>query len=224
MKYLIFDSGPIISMAMNGLLPVLERLYENFPGEFIITPSVKGEIVDRPMNIKKYKLEAMKVKNLIDRGILKMSTEIVPNNRLDKEMKRILKLTNGVLRSGVTREKIKIIHDGEASCLALASICGCDNAIVVDERTTRLLVEAPKRLNELMSGKLHIPLVSELSLLNGLKKFKIIRSTELMFIAYKKNLLGLGKEKDTLDAVLYGLKFKGTAVSSQEIEEMKRFV
>jgi predicted nucleic acid-binding protein len=224
MKYLIFDAGPIISMAMNGLLPVLEKLSENFDGEFVITPSVRKEVVGRPMKIKKYKLEAIKVDNLIDRGILKMSTEIVVNSRLDKETKRISKICNGVLRSSETKEKINIIHEGEASCIAFASLCGCNNVIVVDERTTRLLIEAPKRLNELMHNKLHIPIISELSVLSPLKKFKVIRSTELMFIAYKKNLFQLKKEKNTLDAILYSLKFKGTAISAQEIEEMKGFV
>ena len=54
MKYLIFDAGPIISLTMNGLLPILEKLKKVFDGEFILTPSVKSEVIDRPMRIKKY--------------------------------------------------------------------------------------------------------------------------------------------------------------------------
>ncbi|MDH3353427.1 MAG: hypothetical protein OEL87_03190 [Nanoarchaeota archaeon] len=222
MKYLIFDAGPIISLTMNGMLPIVEKLKENFDGEFILTPHVKREVVDRPIKIKKFKLEAIRVQSMIDKGIFKMSSEIVPNQKLDKEIKRLSKITGGVLRTAQTGEKIKLIHDGEAACLAFSNLCGAENVIVIDERTTRMLTEAPNRLEEMMEKKLHTPLKAELSLLNELKRFKFIRSAELLYIAYKKNLIPIKKTKDLLDALLYGVKFKGTAITSQEIEEMKK--
>jgi predicted nucleic acid-binding protein len=224
MKYLIFDAGPIISLTMNGMLPILEKLKEIFHGEFILTPQVKREIVDRPMKIKKYKLEAIRVKDMIDRGVFKISSDFVPNHKLDQETKRIIKITNGVLRTAQTGEKIKIIQEGEAACLAFSNLCKCDSVIVVDERTTRLLTEAPQNLEKLMEKKLHTPLKAELSLLKDLKHFKFIRSPELLYIAYKKGLFSIKKSKDLLDALLYGVKFKGAAISSQEIEDMKRLV
>lgn len=224
MKYLIFDAGPIISITMNGMLPILEKLKSVFDGEFILTPQVKKEVFGNPIKIKKFKLEALQVKNIIDRGIFKMSNEIIPSQKLDKETKRILKLTNGILRTTETGEKIKIVHEGEASCLAFASLCNSDNVIAIDERTTRMLTEAPGNLENMMEKKLHTPLSSELSLLNDLKKFKFIRSAELLFIAYKKKLYGMENDKDLLDALLYGVKFKGCAISSTEIEEMKRMI
>ena len=73
-----------------------------------------------------------------------------------------------------------------------------------------------------MEKKLHTPLDPNLSLLEGMKKFKFIRSAELLYIAYKKDLIGVKKEKELLDALLYGVKFKGCAISSVEIEEMKK--
>jgi len=224
MKYLIFDAGPIISLAMNGLLPVLEKLKENFNGEFILVPQVKSEVVDRPEKIKKYELEAIKVMDLIDRGIFKMSSKIIPDQKLDKEVRRILKVVNGVLRTTQTQEKIKILHQGEAGCLAFANLCKYDNVIVIDERTTRMLTEAPKNLERMMEKKLHTPLEANLSLLDELKNFKFIRSPELLFIAYKKGLIPLKKNKNLLDALLYSVKFKGAAISKGEIEEMKRMV
>jgi len=223
MKYLIFDAGPIISLTMNGMLPVIEKL-EVFDGEFILTPYVKNEVVDRPMKIKKFELEAIQVKDLIDRGIFKMSGDVVSNQKLDGEVKRILKIVNGVLRTAQTGEKIKILHKGEAACLAFSNLCGAENVIVVDERTTRLLTEAPQNLKKMMEKKLHTPLKVELPLLDELGKFKFIRSAELLFIAYKKNLFRIKKNKNLLDALLYGVKFKGAAISSQEIEEMKKLV
>jgi predicted nucleic acid-binding protein len=224
MKYLIFDAGPIISLTMNGMLPLIEKLKEVFDGEFILTPSVKHEVVGRPMKIKKYKLEAIRVQDMIDRGVFKMSRTVVPDNKLEKEMKRLLKVTNGVLRTSQTGEKIKIIHDGEAACLAFANLCGCDNVIVIDERTTRMLTESPQNLEKMMEKKLHTPLTAELSLLDELKNFKFIRSAELLFVAYKKGLIPIKKSRDLLDALLYGVKFKGAAIASSEIEEMKRLV
>ena len=47
MKYLIFDAGPIISMTMNGLLPLIEKLKNECGGcEFVLTPAVKKEVID----------------------------------------------------------------------------------------------------------------------------------------------------------------------------------
>jgi predicted nucleic acid-binding protein len=224
MKYLIFDAGPIISLAMNGMLPVIEKLKGVFDGEFIMTPHVKNEVVNKPMKIKKFKLEAIQVNDMIERGIFKMSDSIVPQQKLDKEVKRLLKVTSGVLRTTQTGEKISIIHDGEAACLAFSSLCGADNVIVIDERTTRMLTESPKSLEKMMEKKLHTPLDAQLSLLDELKNFKFIRSAELLFIAYKKGLIHVKKSKDLLDALLYGVKFKGCAISSKEVEEMKRLV
>ena len=222
MKYLIFDAGPIISLTLNGMLPVIEKLKGVFGGEFILTPAVKREVVDRPMKIKKFKLEALQVQDMIDRGVFKMSKDIISNQKLDSEAKKILKNANGTLRSTSTGEKIKIIQDGEVACLAFANLCGCDNVIVIDERTTRMLTEAPENLEKMMESKLHTPLDANLDLLEGMKHFKFIRSAELLYVAYKKDLIGVKKEKELLDALLYGVKFKGCAISSTEIETMKR--
>jgi hypothetical protein len=226
MKYLVFDAGPIISLTLNGMLPVIERLKSVFDGEFILTPAVKREVVDRPMKIKKFKLEALRVQDMIERGVFKMSGDVVANNRLDREMKKILKTANGVLRTTSTGEKIKIIHDGEAACLAFVNLVKGDSVIVIDERTTRMLAEAPENLESMMERKLHTPLDANLELLNNLKHFKFIRSAELLYMAWKKDLiLSVGKggrNKELLDALLYGVKFKGCAISSVEIEEMKK--
>jgi hypothetical protein len=221
MKYLIFDAGPIISLTLNGMLPVLEKLKENFDGEFIITPRVKNEIVDKPLKVKKYKLEAIQVQELIRRKILKMSTEFIPQSKMDKEVRRIEKVTNGILTEHDTREKIKIIHEGEASCMAFSNLCGAENLIVIDERTTRMLTEAPQNLEKMIERKLHTNLDANLDLIKELKNFKYIRSAELLYIAYKKNLIPIKKDKNLLDALLYGVKFKGAAISSSEIEEIK---
>jgi len=112
MKYLIFDAGPIISLTMNGMLPIIEKLKGVFDGEFVLTPAVKREVVDRPMRIKKFKLEAIQIEDYIRRGIFKMSGDIVPQGKLEREKKRILRIANGVLRTTHGKKKMQIIHDG----------------------------------------------------------------------------------------------------------------
>jgi len=90
MKYLIFDAGPIISMTMNGMLPIIEKLKGIFDGEFILTPHVRKEVVDKPMKIKKFKLEAIQVNDMIERGVFKMSNAVISNQKLDMETKKYL--------------------------------------------------------------------------------------------------------------------------------------
>ena len=223
-KFLIFDAGPIISLTMNGLLPVLEKLKQNFDGEFIITPSVKKESVDRPLKIKKYSLEGVKVQNLIDKKVLVSSSDFVPNSALNRETKRILRVVNSSFRDDKINEKINLIQQGEAECLAFSNLCKCDNVIVIDERTTRMLTEAPDKLEHLMEKKLHTSIHADLDSLKELSEFKFIRSAELLYVAYKKDLIGLKKDKTLLDALLYGVKFKGAAISSREIEKIKKLV
>jgi hypothetical protein len=93
------------------------------------------------------------------------------------------------------------LHEGEASCLAFSKLCSSESLIVLDERTTRVLFEGPERIKELIEKKIHAPLTFDSELFNTLGTYKFIRSTELLFIAYKKDLLGLGKSKEVLDAL-----------------------
>jgi len=224
MKYLIFDAGPIISLSMNGLLDVLDKIKRNFNGEFVITPQVKREVVDRPIVTKKFELEALKVKDLIERGTLRISSDFIPANKLEKETNNVMKITNSVLRYAKTRNKINIIHRGEASCIAFANLCKCENLIVIDERSTRLLIESPKNLKELIERKVHSRIDSNFDLVKNYDNLKFIRSAELLIYAYKNNLFSLKKDKQLLEALLYAVKFTGTSISSKEIENAKKLV
>lgn len=219
-KFLIFDAGPLISLTMNGLLDILPKLKKVFNGEFVMTPQVKKEVVDRPLKIKKYELEGVKIKNLLDKGIIKLSTAFIPNNQLVKKARFYMNQANSLFRA--KGEKINLIQEGEASCLAFSKLCGCDNVIIIDERTTRMLTEAPENIKQLMERKFHTPLEASHQHLEDFKGFKFIRSAELLYIAYKKNLFDLKKDKLLLDALLYGVKFKGAAISSREINEIKK--
>jgi len=72
MKNLIFDSGPIISLAMARLLWILEPLKEKYGGKFYITPAVKRELVEHPLKIRRFEFEALQTYQLIKNNTLKI--------------------------------------------------------------------------------------------------------------------------------------------------------
>ena len=65
-KVIIFDSGALISFSMNGMTDVVEKLKGIFSGKFIITSEVKKEVIDTPIKIRRFELEALKIKHLLD--------------------------------------------------------------------------------------------------------------------------------------------------------------
>lgn len=221
MKAVIFDSGTLITLSMNGLLDMLRDLRKIFNGRFIITKEVENEIVTRPMNIKKFKLGAIRLKSLIGDGVLEFPVAFnINQNDISRISKDILKSANSIYFA--EGKPVHIIDEGEASILALGKLLrdkGIENMIAMDERTTRILCEKPDNLKNLLERKLHTKITEK-----GVKgwefhKCNFIRSTELIFIAYKRGLIP--KNKELLDAMLYGAKFKGAAISGDEIKIMK---
>lgn len=221
MKFAIFDAGPLISLTLSGMLGILEKM-KGKDIEFIITPQVKKEVVERAMTIKKYKLEAVKIANIIEKGILSESSNFIKDEVLAKETINSMNLSRQVISAG--SEKINLIQEGEASCLAFSKLCKSENIIVIDERTTRLISESVESLKEVMEKKLHIKLQINKKGLEYFKSFMYIRSSELVFMAFKNGLIELKRDRETLDALLYSLKFRGAAISSREIEEMKGLI
>ena len=74
-KVLILDAGPIINLSMNGLLEIFEKIYQK--GITIaITNYVYQEVVDRPSHIPRFELGALKIKDLIEKGIIKFATDL----------------------------------------------------------------------------------------------------------------------------------------------------
>ena len=223
MKTIIFDSGALISLVMAGLLPELKELKKTFDGKFLITEDVKREVIDKPMGIKRFELEALKVQALLNEEILEMPDSLeIKTNEINKERDRFMEIANSIM---ITKKRpVSLIHLGESSCLALSKILtdkGIENLIAIDERTTRLLSEKPDNLKKIMEGKLHMQIQENKENYKYFKNFRFIRSTELMYVAYKKGIMRW-KDKNLLEAVLYALKFKGTAISEEEIKEIKQ--
>lgn len=223
MKSLIFDAGPVISLATNNLLWILKPLKDKFGGKFYITDKVKHELVDVPLETKKFKFEALQVQKLIDDRVI----EILENEFIKNETPRILRLANEVFRA--YGNYIRIVHFAEMSVLA-ACISTNAEAVVIDEKTTRFLVENPRMVVEILRKNLHTSVyINENNLKefrNFVKKVKLIRSVELAVVAYE---LGLLKDyvvnvpqarRNLLEGILWGVKLNGCAVSTDEIQNI----
>jgi len=222
-KVIIFDASTLISFAMNGLFEEFKDLKKIFSGKFIITKEVKREIIDKPITVKRFEFEALKLKQLVDEKILEMPDSLgIANEKISGKCREILNVANNTFFN--KGENIRIVSAGEISCLALSKILnekGIKNVVAVDERTARMLGEKPKSLEKLLQKKLHTKIISKKENFKFFKGFNFIRSSELIYIAYKKKLVKL-KSKMVLDALLWALKYKGCAISNDEIEEIKK--
>ena len=223
MKALIFDSGTLINLSMNGLLYILEGLKKDFNGKFLVTEQIKQETIDRPIGIQRFELGAIQIQNLLDSGILELPDVlgIMPKD-LEEETNKLLETANHYMQ--MRSHWIQIVSAGEMSCLALSDVLskrGVETLIAIDERTTRMLAENPGALEKVMSEKLHQPVQLLESNFKAFASYKFIRSSELVYVAYKKGLVNL-QGKKVLEALLYATKFHGAAISFEEIEELKK--
>jgi len=222
-KAIFFDTGPIISIVMSRMSWILPELKKKYGGKFYITPAVKRELVERPLNIKRFEFEALQTLKLINDGIFEVYEKI--------PKQKIVQLTSLANNSfTINNKNVDIVQSGEMESVAAALDLGAE-AVVVDERTTRLLVEGSTELEKMLSRKFqkevvadHQKLTQVFKLLDGLK---IIRSVELVAVAYRMSLFDSyqppqkdGKEV-LVDSVLWAMKFNGCAVSEDEIGDLK---
>lgn len=219
-KALIFDTSSLITLALSDLLYVLEPLKKVFKGEFLITSDVKAEIIDRPIQERRFMLEALFFKKLFDTGVL----SLYKKDSIEKEREKFLELSNTTFKSD--NESIKMVHGGEASCLALYKVVPANKkAVVIDERTTRMLCEAPENLRKLLESKLHKKIDANINNYSAFENIKIFRSCELVLMAYKFGIINLPAKKQTIiEALMYATKFKGCTVSNKEIEAAKKIL
>ena len=223
MKVLILDSGPLINLSMNGLLYIYKKLKEETEVKIIITEKVYEEVVRRPTQIPRFELGALRIKALIDAGVINFPESLgIKKEDLFKETDRISNIINCSLK--VKTECITIVSIAEISCLALSSLLNkkdIENIVGVDERTTRILFETPENLEKRMSAKLHRRVVADRNKIESIGQFRFIRSSEIVYVAYKKGFIEI-VDKKAWEALLYATKYKGAAISWEEIEQLKK--
>ncbi len=161
----------------------------------------------------------MYIKEFLDKGSLKLVEE-----DLTVETNRLLRLANSIFKTA--NEYMRLFQRAEVECLAFVRHLRAD-ALVVDERTLRMLIEEPENLKNLLTKKLHRRVTIDGS---NLKEFKlligdinVIRSSELLVIAFELGLLDRyadGNRKELLDGILWGVKLRGCSISSDEINRI----
>jgi hypothetical protein len=224
-KSLVFDAGPLISITMNNLLWVMKDLKAKFGGKFLLAEGVRYELVEKPMKTKNYKFEAMQTLEQIRNGVFEVAKD-VHTKALTKELMDIANscfTTHG--------RDLRIIQYGEMSALALL-LHEKAEALVVDERTTRLLIEHPARLHKVLKRKLHTNVKMNKDQIEAFQHkvhgVKVLRSIELMTVAYELGLLDIylpnmkNAREELVDAILWGLKIDGCAISKREIDRIKK--
>ncbi len=224
-KMIFFDTGPIITLIMARLGWMIPKLKEKFGGHFYITPAVKFELIDRPLTVKRFEFEALQVMKLINEGILEIYDQ-VPLQKV-KELKTLANST--FMMEGKTMD---ILQEGEVE--SVASALELNSVVVMDERTLRLFIENNKEMKKLLDLRFKADInVDQEKMERFSAQFKdlsIIRSIELVGIGYKMGLLDgyIPKMKNgrdlMLDSVLWASKFNGCAVTSEEIEEIKKYL
>jgi len=223
MKSIFFDAGPVISLATNNLLGIIEKLKLAYNGKFYFSGAVKRELIDVPFGSKKFKFESIQVMKAVERGIF----EIIPQEKTAKLTAQLLDLANNIYSA--KGFGVRIVHKGEIDSIAGSNLLGSE-AIVIDERTTRMLIESPYELKKLLQSRLHTNIrINESNLeqfRKNVKGLKIIRSAEIAAVSYE---MGLMKDylpdvpnagKELLDGVLWGVKLNGCAISREEIEKI----
>ncbi len=223
MKVAILDSGPLINLSMNGLIYVLKNLKELTGVRFAITKDVKYETLDKPIGIPRFELGALTISELIKDGIIEMPEKFkVSDSDIKKRTSEIMSVANQcVIANG---KFVSIVSSAEMSCLALSDLLrekGVENIIGVDERTTRVMGEDIDSLVRSMSERMHTKIKIDKSKVKYFSKYRFIRSTEIVYVAFKLGVLNIHDPK-ALEAGLYATKFKGASVSFDEIEILKK--
>src|SRR3989338_9229383 len=148
MKIIVFDTGPIISFALNGILWLLPELKEVYNGRFVFPPSVRHEVIDRPLQSRKFGFEALRVNHLLRGGVLEVEESAAAKSSAEE----LLRLANSSFEAHGAF--MVLVQFAEIEALALARELHAE-AVVIDERTTRMLVEAPENLRSLLEKRLH---------------------------------------------------------------------
>ncbi|NUN11902.1 hypothetical protein HUU53_04655 [Candidatus Micrarchaeota archaeon] len=217
MPLVVCDASSLISLSESCNIGVLAFLKEKLGFNFVIPPSVKDEIISHPLHVKSFSFSAVRLRKALDAGVL----TVISSPTLVQETKTIMNESNSLFFSH--HKPLKIIHDGEAQCMGLFSSVSA-KLFLVDEKTTRMLLEDPFKLESVMRSE-HDDLKVEEKKFDFFKKMgsrvKIIRSTELMALAFEKGFFDDYKENKVfaLHSALYSLRKSGCSISSLELDQ-----
>ena len=218
-SYILCDSSSLISFTGSCLENIIYFLHEKLGVKFLIPPSVLGEAVVRPLSLKTkaYRFSALRIKDMVEDGVV----NVVDVDVMD-ETESLMQTANSIFFA--RGKPVHLIDLGETEMLAAARSLGVKN-ILMDERTTRMLMEGPLPFKNHLSKELRVNIMTKNP---NMKKFhdftkgmEVIRSCDALVVAYENGFFKpFGKlEKDAAEAALYKIKFSGCSISFDEIEE-----
>ncbi|MEM0475894.1 MAG: hypothetical protein QW343_03815, partial [Candidatus Norongarragalinales archaeon] len=201
------------------------RFLKQRGGEFVIPPAVKEEIVEHPAQLKQYAFSAVRLRKLVEDGVVRAQAP----PRLASEKQAIENAANAALQVG--GKPLRLIHSGEAECLALLRLLNAEEkALLVDEKTVRLLIESPNTLAERLrseyEGKVLLNERRLKAFRDGLEGVAVIRSTELVAVAASLGFFADygAAARDAAHTALSALQLAGCSVSSGELNEYVKLV
>jgi predicted nucleic acid-binding protein len=223
-KYVLCDSSSLISLTDSCLDSLLYFFRDNFHVKFIIPKSVEHEAVTRPLSLrtKIYCFSALRIKDMINDGVVEVTSE-----NAQGETQELMELGNSIFYA--RGKPIRLIHLGETEMLAIAKKLQV-NSLLMDERTTRVLVENPVSLAKHFEKEFHTNImVNKKNLSSFTEKvghMDVIRSTEMVYLASQKEFFKTFGDlsSQAAEAALYKLKYSGCAVSFRELEQYARMM
>ena len=215
---IVLDSSALISLSETCLFDVFRALNKKLGIEFIVSEGVVKESIETPSTIKRFQLSSERInKGLNEKWI---QVKKMDQTALNLEQK-LVSLCGKIFHSN--GKFIQILHLGEAESLALLNQINA-RILCMDEKTTRMLVENPNDLKNLIQKRQGTTIQADANALNELNQILpkpiIIRSTELIALAYEEGLLNetVSNTLKAARASLYAVKYAGCAVSEEEIE------
>ena len=217
-REIILDSSTLISISEKCMSKIITQLSEKEGIVFIIPESVYYESVKHPMEIKRFEFNAIRINEMVKKGIIKIANS---DAALKETMEKIKECANSIYH--FDGQSLHILHDGECEMLALAKNRNV-NVLAVDERTTRMLVENPQPLRNFLARRYGTNLKIDSFHMDLFKQYVsgisvILRSVELISLAYDRNCFDgeLPTSPEALESALFALKYAGCAVSADEI-------
>ena len=218
-RTIVVDSSSIITISDNCMIKVVRNLAQISGIKFVLPESVYEESVVRPLSIKRYELNAVRIKDAVQDGYISV---VRTTQSVARAMDEIGEASDRICTAG--GKALKLIQRGETEALALANELGV-KTVLVDERTTRMLVEEPQNMHGVLERRHERKIVinpdAAHRFMGMFENFKIVRSVELIALAYESGAFGeeLHKSREALEASLWAAKYAGCAVSEDEIRK-----
>ena len=214
----VADSSTLIALAETGTLDALAFLKKQNGARFFVPPAVVFESIEHPEQIQRFAFSAFRIEKALKDGWI----ERTPSRTAPSKTQEILQYANAVF--SVNGQNLKVLHQGEAEALAAYKEMQ-SNAILVDEKTTRLFIEDAGLLQQSLEqeyrGRIKINQKALDALKRMLQGMNAIRSTEILAIAFEHGYFdGFGPNADAaFHSALYAVRNAGCSITTHELLE-----